>query len=164
MRVMQVGDIAVTFERELPGTPLQNRLAVSDRELKPAAVAIVVGVLRALAGAPASAAMMDMPVLDETLPLWTGARSFQGALSGLLHRRVARFGELLRAHVPDFDTRHARLRVALADVEPVPASVVHGDLFCENILIDDAGRLGAGPWACPTRRWPGSILIRDSLR
>ena len=61
MRVMKVGDIAVTFERELPGTPLQNRLAVSDRELKPAAVAIVVGVLRALAGAPASAAMMDMP-------------------------------------------------------------------------------------------------------
>lgn len=140
MRVMQVGDIAVTFERELPGTPLQNRLAVSDSELDPAAVAIVVGVLRALAGVPASAAMMDMSVLDETLPLWAGARSFQGALGALLHRRVARFGELLRARVPDFDTRYARLLVTLADVEPVPSSVVHGDLFGENILVDDAGR------------------------
>ena len=25
-------------------------------------------------------------------------------------------------------------------MEPVPASVVHGDLFGENILVDDAGR------------------------
>jgi len=140
MRVMRVGDSAVTFERELPGTPLQNRMAFSDSELDPAAVAAVVGVLRELAGVPASAAMMDMPVLDETLPLWAGTRDFQGALAALLHRRVARFGELLRARVPEFDTRYARLLVALAEVDPVPASVVHGDLFAENILVDDAGR------------------------
>ena len=139
-RVMQVGDVAVTFERELPGTPLQDRLAVSDSELDPAAVAAVVGVLRALAEVPASPAMVDMPVLDETLPLWAGADSFLGALGALLGRRVARFGGLLRARVPDFDTRYAQLLVALAAVEPVPASVVHGDLFGENILVDDASR------------------------
>lgn len=140
LRVMQVGDNAVTFERELPGTPLQNRLAESDSDLDPVAVAAVVGVLRALATVPASAAMTDLPVLDETLSLWAGNPNFHGALSGLLHRRVAQFGDVLRARVPDFDTRYAQLLIALADIEPVPASVVHGDLFGENILVDDAGR------------------------
>ncbi len=51
---------------------------------------------------------------------------------------MARFSELLRAHVPDFDRRYVRILEKLAALDRVPATVIHGDLFGENILVDEA--------------------------
>lgn len=140
LRVEEVDGVAVTFEQELHGEPLQKRLAFDDRELDAATVDCMVGVVQALAGVPGTDNMRNLPVLDEDRLFWAGADDFLAALIALLERRVARFGDLLRAHVPDFDRRYSRILEKLAALDRVPTTVIHGDLFGENILVDEAVR------------------------
>jgi aminoglycoside phosphotransferase (APT) family kinase protein len=138
--VEEVDGVAVTFEQELHGEPLQKRLAFEDAELDPATVNCVVDVLRALATVPGTDAMREMSVLDEERPFWAGTDDFRAALVALLERRVARFGGALRSHVPDFDRRYTRILEKLDALDSVPSTVIHGDLFGENILVDDRVR------------------------
>ncbi|MGH3253522.1 MAG: phosphotransferase family protein [Trebonia sp.] len=140
LRIEQVDDTSVTYERKLPGEPLQHRLDVTDREIVPAAVTGVIDVLRSLAEVPATAGMRELAALDEDRPLWAGADTFQAALLGLIERRVLRFGPVIRDHLPDFDRRCTALRERLAAIDSWPGTVIHGDLFGENILIDERNR------------------------
>jgi aminoglycoside phosphotransferase (APT) family kinase protein len=136
LRVEVINDLAVTFERYLSGEPLQKRLAFEDLDLDEGTVECVIGVLRALRTVPGTDAMKQLPVLDEDRPFWQGADDFPTAFIGLLERRVARFGDLLRQHVPDFGLRYARVLERLAALDRVSLTVIHGDLFAENILVD----------------------------
>jgi hypothetical protein len=140
LRMERIDGVVVTFEPELRGQPLQNRLTFQDRELDPAAVDCVLLVLRSLAGIRATDVMRRLPVLDEDRPFWDGANDFVGALVALLQRRVARFGDVLRSHIPDFDERYTRLRSGLQGLDRVPPAAIHGDLFGENVLVDDDAR------------------------
>ena len=137
LSVEEVDGVAVTFERELHGEPLQARLAFDDTELDSATVNCVIEVLKALAGVPATDSMRRMPVLDEESPFRDETGDFVTCLIALLHRRVARFGDVLRAQLPDFDLRYARILEKVGGIHRVPPSVVHGDLFGENILVDE---------------------------
>jgi hypothetical protein len=140
LRLEYIDGAVVTFERELPGQPLQNRMTMKDGELDPAAADCLLLVLRSLAGVPATDVMRRLPVLDEDRPFWDGADDFAGALIALIERRSARFGDVLRAHVPDFDERYARLQSGLRGLDTVPSTVVHGDLYGGNVLVDDEAR------------------------
>jgi aminoglycoside phosphotransferase (APT) family kinase protein len=140
LRVEVINGLAVTFERQLPGEPLQKRLARADQYIDEAVVGCVTTVLRALRTVPGTDAMRRLPVLDESRPLWRERDDFPAALSALLARRVARFGDLLRRHVPDFDRRYARVAERLAALDGPAPTVVHGDLFAENILVDADAR------------------------
>lgn len=140
LRVEQVGGTAVTYERKLPGEPLQHRLSRDDHQIGPAAVRSVVEVLRALATVPATTSMRQLPVLDEDRPLRAGADTFQAALLGLISRRVTRFGSIIRRRLPDFDRRCTALQERLATIGPGPETVIHGDLLGGNILVDDQHR------------------------
>jgi hypothetical protein len=92
LAVEYVNGTPVTYERKLPGQPLQDQLAVEAHAVAPAAARCVIDVLQALAAVPASTAMRQLAVLDEGQPLWAGAQTFRAALMNLLRRRVARFG------------------------------------------------------------------------
>ncbi len=140
LRVEQVDGTSVTYERKLPGEPLQLRLDVDDREIGPSAVCCVIDVLRALATVPASTSMRRLTVLDEDRPFWADADTFQSALLGLLKRRAARFGPVIREHLPDFDRRNMALQERLATLGACPDTVIHGDLFGGNVLVDDQNR------------------------
>lgn len=138
--VERIDGSSVTYERKLPGTPLQARLRFDDLEIEAAAAGCVTEVLGALAAVPATASMRQLAALDEDRPLWDGADSFPAALDGLLSRRAERFGPVIRARLPDFDRRLAALRDRLPTLGGRPDAVIHGDLFGENILVDDAAR------------------------
>ena len=140
LRVDTVDGVAVTFEQELRGEPLQKRLSIEDRQLDRASIGCLVEVLRALANISGTDNMRQLPVLDEDQPFWADANDFPTALIALLDRRVARFGQLLRAHVVDFDRLYARLRQKLAALDRVRTTAIHGDLFGQNILVDEAVR------------------------
>ena len=140
LRVEEVDGVAVTVERELPGTPLQDRLDLDAPELPPAAVDCVVTVVRALAGVPATDAMRRLPVLDEDRPLWTDAADFPTALLALLERRFAAHRDVLRRHVPDIDDRYRALRQRIRGLDRIPDTVLHGDVFGGNVLVDEALR------------------------
>lgn len=140
LRIENVDGSSVTYERKLPGQPLQDQLGLDDREIGPAARGCVVDVLRALATVPATASMRQLAVLDEDQPLRAAAGTFQTALLELLGRRVARFGPVIRQRLPDFDGRYASLRERIAALTPSPDTVIHGDLFGGNILVDDSAR------------------------
>lgn len=138
--VEQVDGTAVTYERKLPGVPLDLRLGRDDRGVDRAAARCVSEVLRALATVPATAAMRQLAVLDEDRPLWQDADSFRDALLGLLHRRAERFGPVIRKHLPDFDRRYAALRERIAVLPGCADTVIHGDLIPGNILVDEQAR------------------------
>ena len=138
--IEQANGRSVTYERKLPGQPLQHRLDPADREIGAAAAACVFDVLRALATVPATDSMRNLAALDESQPLWAGAETFSAALLGLIDRRAERFGPVIRVQLPDFDRRHAALRERLSTIEIWPDTVIHGDLFGENILADEQGR------------------------
>lgn len=138
--IEEVNGAAVTYERELFGEPLQHRLAVDDTTLDPVAVDCLIDALRALATVPATENMRRLAVLDEDRPFWRDATDFPAALIALLRRRVGRFGRLLSERIPDFDQRFGRLVERLGNIAPVGPTVLHGDLFGENVLVDRAGR------------------------
>ena len=140
LRIEQVDDTSVTYERKLPGQPLQHRVDVAGQSVGAAVVECVIGVLCALATVPATASMRELAALDESQPLWAGADTFQAALLGLIERRARRFGPVIREHLPDFDRRHAALRERLAAMGSGPDAAIHGDLFGANILVDEPGR------------------------
>jgi hypothetical protein len=70
--------------------------------------------------------------------------------------RVARFGPVIRNHLPDFDRQYARLQKRLGALPGPPDTVIHGDLITGNILVDEQARpLAVRPKACrgvPDRR------------
>jgi aminoglycoside phosphotransferase (APT) family kinase protein len=136
LRIEQVNNTSVTYERKLPGQQLQNRLDAADRDLSRAAIGCVTDVLRALAAVPATANMRELAALDESRPLWDGTDSFKEALCGLIERRATRFGPVICDHLPDFDRRCADLLERLGALGYLPDSAIHGDLFGENILVD----------------------------
>jgi hypothetical protein len=117
LSVEEVDGIAITYERELYGQPLQKRLTFESAELDPSSVNCVIDVLKALATVPATEAMLQMPVLDEDRPFRDGSADFPTSLIALLDRRAQRFGDVLRTHVPDFDYRYARIIEKLAGVK-----------------------------------------------
>jgi hypothetical protein len=140
LTIEQVDGVSVTYERKLPGRPLQQRLSFNDRGVDPVAARCVIDVLQALSTVPATEAMRRIPVLDEKQPLWAGADTFRDALTNLLSRRVARFGDVIRTHLGDFDRRYARVRKRLEVLASPPATVIHGDLVPGNILVDKQAR------------------------
>ncbi|GAA2802793.1 hypothetical protein GCM10010441_29390 [Kitasatospora paracochleata] len=140
LEVREVEGTSVTIERELAGRPLKQ--FVGDG-VPPEADAAVVEVLRGLASVPATAAMHQLAVLDESTPLWEGAGSWAAALNGLLRRRVDVFGDQLRSAVADFDGVFNQVAELVSRQADRPQSVVHGDVCLENILVDDDLRLTA---------------------
>ena len=137
LSVEEVDGVAITYERELHGEPLQARLAFDDAEMDSATVSCVIEVLKALASVPATDAMRRMPVLDEEEPFRDESGDFVTSLIALLDRRVARFGDVLRRQLPDFDRRYTRILEKVGGIDRAPPSVVHGDLLGENILVDE---------------------------
>lgn len=138
--VEEIDGTAVTFERELVGEALQRRLSADDAELDPIAVDCLLTALRALATVPCTDNMRRLAVLNEDRPFWRDAAEFRQALIDLLHRRVTRFGPLLRNRIPDFEQRFGRLVDRIDKIPPIAATAIHGDLFGENILVDPSGR------------------------
>jgi aminoglycoside phosphotransferase (APT) family kinase protein len=138
--IERIAGRSVTYERKLPGEQLQHRFAAGERETGEPAVACVTAILTALATVPATASMRELAVVDEDRPLWADADSFPAALRGLLDRRVARFGPVIRDRLPDFDRRYAALLDRLTDLGGCPDVPIHGDLFGSNILVDEAAR------------------------
>jgi aminoglycoside phosphotransferase (APT) family kinase protein len=140
LRVEEARGVAVTVERRLDGDPLQARIDPEAPWLARSITNAMIEILRALATVPATAAMRRLPVLDETEPLRTDGDDFPAALTALLQRRTARSGDLLRRRVPDFDRRYTALLSGLAALDRRPDTVLHGDLFGENVLIDSSGQ------------------------
>jgi aminoglycoside phosphotransferase (APT) family kinase protein len=138
LRIEEVDGVAVTFDRELYGKPLQQRLAVDDPDAAPEAIDCLVEVLHALRTVSGTDSMRQLSVLEEQSPLWEGASDFPHALISLIERRIHRFGGLLRAQVVDFDHKYDQLADKLVALDQPEQTVIHGDLFCENILVDDS--------------------------
>ncbi|HEY2506267.1 MAG TPA: aminoglycoside phosphotransferase family protein [Streptosporangiaceae bacterium] len=140
LRIEQVDATAVTYERKLPGQALQDRLDLTVAEIRPAAAASVTEVLRALSTVTATGSMRELAALDEERPLWADAPDFRAALLDLIERRAARFGPVISDQLPDFDRRYAALRERLEALDTRPDTVIHGDLFGGNILVDEQDR------------------------
>jgi Phosphotransferase enzyme family len=136
----RVGGTTVSYEVKLPGTALQRQLGHDDREIGPAAAQCVLGVLTALRAVRATGSMRQLAVLDEDRSLRSPGDTFPAALLGLLGRRVARFGPVLRDRLPDFGRRYGALRDRLATLAADQDAVIHGDLFGGNILVNERTR------------------------
>jgi len=135
-RLLVVEGRCVSIERRLTGTPLAD---VEPRrpDRRPAAVECVVDVLEQLRSVADTPALRGLAVIGEERPFWEGRASWADALSGLIVRKVDRFGEQLRAAVPGFDGMLGRLLESIAALPGTRLSVMHGDMVPANILVDE---------------------------
>ncbi len=126
--IREVDGACVTFERELAGAPASS-------------IESLLEVLEGLASARGGPALRELPVLDEPSAAWAG--SWPATLAGLIERRVARFGDQLRAAVPGFDALLGRLLEGIVRL-PREDRVVHGDIVPANILTGPLALLDFG--------------------
>lgn len=132
----------LTIERRLTGTNAGDRVA-DGRTTTDEARAVVVDVLVDLAARGPVPGGRVLSVMDESSSLYDAAEDFPDALAALAERRVARFTRVLDPVVVDLDRKLAALRERLPEIDSGRRSVVHGDLFPGNVLLDDAGALSA---------------------
>ncbi|MFF1650787.1 phosphotransferase family protein [Streptomyces sp. NPDC058240] len=64
-------------------------------------------------------------------------------LTRMLDTKLATITQTLAADVPHLDAVVKELRARLADTYTGPEAVIHGDLYPDNILLDDAQRITA---------------------
>jgi Phosphotransferase enzyme family len=138
--VLTVDGLAVTIERELPGTALQDVLDDSAEAIPAWAIDAVTQCLLTLRTIRGTGAMRTLPVVGETRPFRTPGDTFTHALVSLLDRRVKVAGAALGSALPDFPKRYLSLRARLVTLDEVPDTVLHGDLFGANIHVDDDAR------------------------
>jgi aminoglycoside phosphotransferase (APT) family kinase protein len=128
---------AVSIERELRGHRLKERLVPERRELDPRAVEAIAVVVAGVATIPGTEAMRALPVLGEAQPFYAPGQTWNEALVALTRRRLDRFGDQLAASVPGFAELAAALLAGVAELPPAGATLIHGDICPENILVDD---------------------------
>jgi hypothetical protein len=63
-----VNGVAVTFERELNGVPLRDRLSAEDPDVDAVSIDCLIVALRGLANIAGTEHMRELPVLDESCP------------------------------------------------------------------------------------------------
>jgi Phosphotransferase enzyme family len=136
-RVENIAGMAVTYEAELPGTPLQERLAETDETAPTDALQCVLDVLGALGGTLAGPAARLLPALDEKEP-FAAERDWPTALIAGMDRRVSLQGEPLLAALPDAARLVEQIGSAVTSLSRPPEAIVHGDLCGVNVLVDNA--------------------------
>jgi aminoglycoside phosphotransferase (APT) family kinase protein len=139
LSVEDVGGTAVSVEEHLDGALLQERIPADAGHLPRVAVDAVGRCLEALRDVPATPASRALPVLGEPRPFRTAGDTFTAALLDLVERRVAAAEGPMVAAVPDLARRCGLLRDRLAELAPVADTVLHGDLFGKNVLVDAFG-------------------------
>lgn len=135
-RLLRVEDRWVTIERRLTGTPLAD-LDPQRSDRWPAAVECVVDVLDQLRSVADTPTLRGLAVIGEERPFWKGRASWPDALSKLIIRKVARFGDQLRTAVPGFDGMMERLLEWIATLSGSRLSLIHGDMIPANLLVDE---------------------------
>jgi hypothetical protein len=136
LELWAVDGVQVTIERMLPGKPLDS-VCPPGTPPGPRAVDCMVEALGGLRCAGELAAARTLPVLGESAPMWDGVESWPAALLGLVERRLARGGDLLRARLPAFDALLERLRDLIAGLPSDGLCALHGDLIPANVLVDE---------------------------
>lgn len=138
-RMLEVrpGPYCVTIEAELPGVPLHTVAPAFGTAGWERARDCVVDVLAALAEVEAPEVLRRMTVLDEADPFRADGVSWIAALTALVRRRVARFGDQLAPVIDDFDAKVELLLNQLAELKEPETRLVHGDVTAGNILVDD---------------------------
>ncbi|MBP2350141.1 aminoglycoside phosphotransferase (APT) family kinase protein [Kribbella aluminosa] len=131
------GPYWVTVEDELPGVPLHTVAAPYGEPGWERARDCVVEVVEALAQVEAPEVLRRTAVLDETDPFRPEGMAWSEALTGLLRRRVERFGDQLAPVIDDFGTKIATLLELLGELKEPDARLVHGDVTSGNILVDE---------------------------
>jgi aminoglycoside phosphotransferase (APT) family kinase protein len=123
--VGDLGDATFSIERELPGAPL-FRAGGESPPLESGRLRCVAEALGALAAVRPTEAMKQLPILDESDPLWIEG-SFNEGLARLVTRRA----------LPEVEPQAAAVVSRLGEMAPGPDGLVHGDLIPANILVDD---------------------------
>jgi hypothetical protein len=134
--VEQFAGKAATIERELLGDNLNDRLGAPTPVPDKAAQRCILDVLSALASITPTSASRALSVLNESVGPWAGHDTWSATFTALIDRRVKRFGDQLRRSVDRFDEKYDRVRIWLAGRTP-SMSVIHGDIFPNNIFVDD---------------------------
>ncbi|MEV6893685.1 phosphotransferase [Kribbella sp. NPDC051137] len=134
LELHRTGPYCVTVEEELPGVPLHTVAPAYGEPGWERARDCVVDVVEALAQVEAPEVLRRTAVLDETVPFRPEGVSWSEALTGLLRKRVARFGDQLAEVIDDFEAKFDSLLGQLTDVPRT--RLVHGDVTAGNILVD----------------------------
>lgn len=134
----QIAGFTVTVERELHGTPLRDAMQSGHVSLEQAKQCML-RVLSELKGTTGGEACRALTAIDEDTAMWAGHEHWRTTLTGLLDRRLERYGDQLAASVDEFSEQVKRILLLLGALPSVAGTVIHGDLVPDNVLVGPDG-------------------------
>jgi len=139
IREIQIIDgTPVSFERFLPGVPLQNYLSQDALQADELAVRATAQVLAFLKTIRPQDPLRNLSVLGDVTSPWRTASKWSEAVQAILSRRLDRFGRQLAIEIPDLDHVVAAVKVFLSTRDDSQMGLIHGDLCGVNIMVDEA--------------------------
>ena len=136
--VVPLDDHVVSIEDRLPGAPMGAGFGM--RQLTDDAIVTITECLVHLAGIRASPEMAVLPPLEGEPPFEPARQPFQLSLARLVERRSQEYLPVMASRVRDIARVVDATIGRLERLPPGHESVIHGDLFPPNILLDDDGR------------------------
>lgn len=124
---------AVSIERKLTGTPLQQALETGVMT-EQQGLDLFVEVVAALGTTTAGPATKALPLIGAT----PAKGEWGEALAELVRQRAVTSGEYLAADVDGFEELLERVLARLSALELDTVQIVHGDLCTPNLLVDDS--------------------------
>jgi len=137
LHVARCGDISVSVERRLSGSPLKPHVKTDAERLDNRVVDCIASVVMELSKIPGTREMKHLKVLGEPHALYEpSSEPWGSAITRVAFRRSERFRHLLARDIPDFDIRRKLLIDAILGFASVDDALIHGDICPENILVD----------------------------
>lgn len=137
-QIAVINGALVTFERFLPGMPLQDHLRQNSECADDAAIDAVAKVLAFLRTVHPRAELACLSVLDEPVPPWVKDGSWSEVVGRVIATRMARYGDKLREAVPDVDEVQSAVEAFLRTRDSCPMTLLHGDICGANIMVNEA--------------------------
>ncbi len=138
LEIRLINGTLVSFERFLPGVPLQHHLSENALHADETAVRTTAKVLSFLRTIHPQYPLRNLPVLDEAASPWRSAIKWSEAIQAVVTRRIGRFGQQLADEITDLDHVVASVNAFLPTRDDSQMGLIHGDLCGVNIMVDDA--------------------------
>jgi hypothetical protein len=134
--IIQIGGRPATIERLLPGIPLAKHVPEDGEILSAEVVSAFLDVLHFMRSVPSDTGLRSLAIMGEGRPFWAGNDRWSEAMRAAIERRLCWSRKFLEREIPRFSEILAAVYVFLETRDDQPQSLIHGDLFGGNILVD----------------------------
>ena len=135
--IIQSGNLIAVIESRLEGDPLENRLPDLAGSQLDRAETLYLDAVWKLKDVELKQMPQTYLLFDDKRVSEVATGPFESFYAGLLEQKIARVGRYFQPACPAFADKSTALVNALRTGENAPLSLVHGDFFPGNVLVNE---------------------------